>query len=165
MSERSTSSMSTTIRLAAREDLARLVPLVRAYHEFEGLERSDDEREVALLGLLENDNLGAVWLIFSSGALVGYIALCRGYTIEFGGPDAFLDEFFVLSEFRGRGIGREVLERVKEEAKSFGIRALHLEVARDNTRARTLYSELGFEAREKYVLMSFELCGSGAYST
>jgi ribosomal protein S18 acetylase RimI-like enzyme len=42
-------------------------------------------------------------------------------------------------------------------ARDQGIRALELEVARDNVPARRLYARLGFEARANYVLMSANL--------
>jgi ribosomal protein S18 acetylase RimI-like enzyme len=35
-----------------------------------------------------------------------------------------------------------------------GIVALHLEVARSNSRARRFYQDLGFMARDRYHLMS-----------
>jgi ribosomal protein S18 acetylase RimI-like enzyme len=50
-----------------------------------------------------------------------------------------------------------VLEQVKAEARVLGIAALHLEVARDNARARQLYEKWGFGAREQFTLMSCSL--------
>jgi len=93
------------------------------------------------------------------GTGVGYIALCFGYSIEFAGRDAFLDEFFVTEPHRGRGIGRRVLGLVIEEAGRLGVRCLHLEVARANHWAQRLYSSAGFESRDRFHLMSRTLQG------
>jgi ribosomal protein S18 acetylase RimI-like enzyme len=49
-----------------------------------------------------------------------------------------------------------MLERLKTEARQRGIVALHLEVARENVRARQLYRKWGFRARDRFTLMS---CG------
>ena len=49
------------------------------------------------------------------------------------------------------------LPHIKAEARKFDIKVLHLEVARANMKARQLYSQAGFSAREKYVLMSIPL--------
>ena len=38
-----------------------------------------------------------------------------------------------------------------------GLKALHLEVARDNERARKLYEKLHFVPRENYALMTRKL--------
>jgi GNAT superfamily N-acetyltransferase len=151
--------MNIELKSAAPADLQRILPLVRAYHAFERIESSEAQRESALGRLLADRNLGGVWQILESGSLAGYIALCRGFSIEFNGFDAFVDEFYLEPAFRGRGIGRGVLAAIKAEAKKAGINALHLEVARDNDRARRLYAAEGFEAREKYVLMSVTLDG------
>lgn len=149
--------MSVALQRAGPADLERIVPLVGAYHAFEHIDSRADQRESALGRLLAEPELGGIWLIFENRELAGYIALCRGFSIEFNGFDAFVDEFFLAPEFRGRGIGKAVLAAIKSEAREAGINALHLEVARDNRNARRLYSGAGFEAREKYVLMTVML--------
>jgi len=143
-----------------------LLPLVRGYHEFEHVHMSDADRAAAVAPLLgPGSTLGCIWLIRMAegsgdgpgGEAVGYVALCFGYSIEFRGRDAFVDEFFLVESARGQGLGSRVLERVKAEARALGIAALHLEVARDNARARRLYEQWGFGAREQYTLMSCSL--------
>lgn len=146
--------MHAEIRLASNDDLALLLGFVRAYHQFEGLRVTDAEREQSVRRLMSDHGLGAIWLILDDARPVGYVALCKGYSIEFGGYDAFIDELYVQPESRGRGLGKAGIDLVKTEAKRMGIRALHLEVARTNQAARRLYAEADFEAREKYVLMS-----------
>lgn len=146
------------LRPATPEDTGTLLPLMRAYHEFEGIEATDAERRATIEPLLaEQENLGRVWLIETSGVTAGYIALCYGYSIEFGGRDAFVDEFFIVEAERGRGLGRRALEQVKREAARAGVRALHLEVARGNTAAKRFYGKAGFQSRERFHLMSCRL--------
>jgi GNAT superfamily N-acetyltransferase len=141
---------------ASRLDV--LLPLVRGYHEFEHVSMSDADRAAAIAPLLEPGSpLGCIWLIRAGGEAVGYVALCFGYSIEFRGRDSFVDEFFLVESARGRGLGSRVLEQVKAEARALGIAALHLEVARDNARARQLYEKWGFGAREQFTLMSCSL--------
>ena len=147
-------SPQVRLDLATEETFAQLLQLVRAYHEFEGVELDDQTRERVLRPLLGESTLGRIWLVAAAGQIVGYVALCFGYSIEFAGRDAFVDEVFVEAAHRGRGIGRQVLARVTSEAAALGIRALHLEVARTNPRAQKLYAGLGFRARERFFLMS-----------
>ncbi|MCB0192404.1 MAG: GNAT family N-acetyltransferase [Anaerolineae bacterium] len=142
------------LKVAEPTDVHVLLPLVRHYHAFEQIEMSDADRFKAFSPLLGENSLGQIWLIFSSEQVVGYIALCYGYSIEFGGRDAFVDEFFIEAPARGQGLGRSVLDAIKSEAAKQGIVALHLEVARTNRRAKALYAHLGFEARDHFHLMS-----------
>lgn len=143
--------------LASTQHLGLILPMVKAYHAFEGLAATDQEREHAVQMLLSNRALGGIWLIYRDGEPAGYIALCIGFTLEFGGHDAFVDEFYVRPEYRKQGLGAAALEQIKAEARNRGIKALHLEVAKTNVQARQLYSRAQFQARDKYVLMSVEL--------
>lgn len=145
------------LKIANEADVDVLLPLVRQYHQFEQIDMSDANRIKSFTLLLGENSLGQIWLILSSEKIVGYIALCFGYSIEFGGRDAFVDEFFIEAAARGQGVGRKVLEAVKAEASKQGVVALHLEVARTNQRAKKLYANLGFEAREQFHLMCCSL--------
>jgi GNAT superfamily N-acetyltransferase len=148
------------IRIATLKDTDLLMPLVRAYHEFEGIDSSSQQRTDAIAPLLsENPEFGRVWLIETKDGVVGYIALCFGYSIEFRGRDAFVDEFYLLESARGRGMGSMALEAIKLEAAQLGVRALHLEVARTNRGAERFYTSAGFTSRERFHLMSCELDG------
>ena len=136
--------------------LAILLPMVRDYHAFEKIVLNDEQRANALSPLLNvNSEHGRIWLIKNNDAAIGYIALCFGYSIEFCGRDAFIDELFVISSERGKGVGRYVLEQIKHYAADLNIAALHLEVAHHNQAAKSLYSGLGFVPREKMHLMSY----------
>jgi ribosomal protein S18 acetylase RimI-like enzyme len=149
------SDATIELEVAGAAQLAALLPLVRGYHEFERVTMSDAERAAALAPLLEpGSSLGRVWLVRQGDEVVGYAALTFGYSIEFRGRDAFVDELFLVAQARGRGIGSAVLDRVKAHAAALGLVALHLEVARDNLQARRLYERWGFAAREQFHMMS-----------
>ncbi len=146
--------MKVELQPLSNKTLPLVLPLIADYHAFEALDSSAEQREAAVRQFLDNPGFGAIWLVYCDAELAGYIALCRGFSIEFNGFDAFVDEFFLAEAFRGRGIGTQVLSAIRREARALDINALHLEVARDNEPAKRLYRRAGFEAREKYVLMT-----------
>ena len=94
------------------------------------------------------------YLIGPGRAPIGYIVITFGWSIEFGGLEGLVDEFFIRPGVRGRGIGSEVLRQLPKALGAAGVKALHLEVAHDNTRALQLYKRLRFEPQENYMLMS-----------
>jgi ribosomal protein S18 acetylase RimI-like enzyme len=149
--------MTTEIRQATIRHIDDLLPLVSAYHDFEGVAQDAGIRRKVISTLLMAPELGPVWLIYESGSLAGYIAVCLGYSIEFGGRDAFVDEFFLLEHFRGKGIGSAVLDMVIKRLKADDVKALHLEVRQSNKRAQAMYAAAGFVRRDQYHLMSCEL--------
>lgn len=91
------------------------------------------------------------------GSPIGYIAVCYSYSIEFGGRDAFIDEFYIEAAERGKGIGGRVLKEIAALMRARGIVAVHLEVDGQNERARAAYARAGFSSRDKYHVMSLEL--------
>jgi GNAT superfamily N-acetyltransferase len=146
--------MNINLRIATESDLDLLRMYVRAYHEFEGIAHRDGDPAAALRPLLGRSPLGRLWLICLGPPPIGYAAICFGYTIEFSGRDAFVDELFIVPEQRGKGYGKAVLALLKSEAASLGVKALHLEVARTNEGAQRLYRSAGFVPRERFFLMS-----------
>jgi ribosomal protein S18 acetylase RimI-like enzyme len=91
-------------------------------------------------------------LIRVNDATAGYLVLTFGFSLEFGGRDALIDELYVRENFRGRGLGRASLVLAAEVCREEGIRALHLEVDRVNTRAQGVYRQAGFRDHDRYLL-------------
>ena len=142
------------LKKAEVNDIEVLKSLISQYHRFENIAMSDSTRVKAFSSLIGENQFGRIWLILSSEKVIGYIVLCFGYSIEFRGRDAFIDELYIQKPHRGKGFGRAVLAAIKNEANNLGIKTLHLEVARTNARAKKLYSDMGFRAREGFHLMS-----------
>lgn len=140
-----------------RADAGRIedaLALVTAFHAVEGVAQTRAARRRALEALLTPPEPGELWLIEIGGRAAGYIAIAYGYSIEFGGRDGFVDEFFVEEAHRGAGIGRVALREVAGDLSTRGFHALHLEVAETNERAIRLYEAEGFSYRRGYRLMS-----------
>ena len=68
---------------------------------------------------------------------------------------AYLYDLFVADRFRGRGIGRRVLELLEADARREGLPGIDLNVWGGNDVARRLYRSAGF--KERAVFMSKEL--------
>ncbi len=149
--------MDFRVRRAARVDLDPVVAFMAALHAeagptFDGRAFDAARARAALERLLDDEALGRAWVIEADGGPVGYAVLTLGYSLEFHGRDAFIDELFVATGARGWGIGTAVVERLAEEARALGARALHLEVERANTDAQRLYRRLGFRDHDRYLL-------------
>ena len=145
------------LELAGPQQLEELLPLVADYHAFEEVETSAEQRRHSVGKLLHDKNLGEIWLVRKVDIVIGYIAVCYSYSIEFGGRDAFVDEFYIAAAERGRGIGGRVVKEIAALLRARGIVAVHLEVDGGNERARAAYAQAGFSSREKYHVMSLAL--------
>jgi ribosomal protein S18 acetylase RimI-like enzyme len=142
---------------AGPEHLSRLLPMVEACHATVGISSSDSRRRAALEPLLRGTPLGALWLIGPKMAPVGYVAVGLGWSIELGGPDAFVDELFIRESVRGRGMGAQALDALAVELGKRNVVAVHLEVSLDDSRAVSFYARRGFARRDGYSLMTRRL--------
>jgi GNAT superfamily N-acetyltransferase len=140
-------------RRATSADLEVLLPPQRQYYLEDGYPWDEVEARSTLARLLDDRALGRVWLAEHEGELQGYVVLTFGYSLEYGGRDAFVDELFFFEAHRGRGLGREALGLVEAACREEGVRALHLEVERGKPGALALYRSEGFEDRERFLMV------------
>jgi ribosomal protein S18 acetylase RimI-like enzyme len=144
-------------RLAVESDVDQLLELMREYYAFDGHGFDPGKARAVLIGLLRDLNLGRAWIILEADRLdgdaaVGYVVLCFGYSLEWLGRDAFVDEFYLREAYRGRGWGRATMDFLEEAARGAGVSALHLEVVRENDSALKLYKKMGFHEHESTFL-------------
>ena len=145
-------NQNPTFRLATAADADCLLEMMREYYVFDGHAYDESKARKALLTLLGEPGFGRTWLICDAETPVGYLVLTFGYSLEFLGRDAFLDEFFLRPSHRKRGWGRLALELVEDEAQKHGVQAIHLEVVRSNENAHGFYRKAGFLDRGHYLL-------------
>lgn len=82
-------------------------------------------------------------LIFEyDGKCAGYALLNRSWSQEAGGMAVWIEEIFVLEEYRNHGLGRELFDSLEKFAPAARYR---LEIEPDNERAEKLYRRMGFE--------------------
>ncbi len=144
--------MVSPIRLARADDLALVASLMGEFYAESGYPLDATLARAALETLIEDASLGRLWLILSLEQPVGYIAVTFGFSLEFYGRDAFIDDLFIQPPFRGAGLGTRVLEAVERECRALGVRALHLEVGRANEAGQAVYRRQGFRDADRQLL-------------
>jgi diamine N-acetyltransferase len=131
-----------------------LTELRHEFCEFEPFPNPLDDatNHAVVRQLIENEQLGKIWLILADGEMAGYFALTYGYSLEYAGRDALIDELFIREQFRGRSIGKQTIEFVSDFCRAINIKALHLEVEHENKTAQALYHKTGFVDHDRYFL-------------
>ena len=140
------------MKQALKEDVPRLVALMKEFYAESATPFDPTAAARAFEALLFDDRLGKVWLIQAGGDDVGYAVVTFSYSMEFSGPNAFLDDVFIRSAFRGAGLGTAALAEVRAFCVERGVRALHLETGRDNVAAQALYRRAGFVTTDRQLL-------------
>lgn len=84
------------------------------------------------------------YMLVCDGKNVGYCVTMKTYSVEAGGITIWIDELFVLEEYRSKGLGRELFKYIEEHGDK-KLRRIRLEVEQENGRAISLYKKMGFD--------------------
>ena len=145
--------MTLSFKLADHSSLGTLLILIREYYSHDGREFSEERAQGALKGIFKNSTLGNIWLILWGEEVIGYLILTFGFSMEFGGRDASVDEFYIRDAYSRKELEGKVIEFAEATARKLGVKAIHLEVHHDNQNAQEVYRKLGFKDRS-YDLMT-----------
>ena len=142
------------IREATLQDEAVLLRMMRLLAEQEPGKIKFDEiaARATFRRFLSLPAFGRVWLLSETDLPVGYIVLTMGFSFEFHGHDAFIDELYIDSNFRRRGYGKQAVAFLEEKAREMGVNVIHLEVDRGNDPAFELYRRAGYEDHDRFLM-------------
>lgn len=141
-----------SVRPASLHDIEQLVALMSEFYAESGYPLNADRSAAAFRELLDDEHLGRVWLLEAGGAIAGYLVLTMGYSMEYGGLDAFIDDLFVRPAVRNRGLGTAAVEEARAYCRARGVRAIHLEAEVGNVVAQRIYRNAGLESTDRQLL-------------
>ncbi len=137
------------------EEIPLLLSLMQDFYAFDGYPFNPDLTRQNLNRFISDNSLGFTRFIYEEDQLAGYLIVCFGFSFEFGGRDAFLDELYLNPDFRGRGIGAQAVEYAAVECGKHEVKALHLEVELKNDRAFNLYKNMGFKEHTRRLMTKY----------
>jgi GNAT superfamily N-acetyltransferase len=141
------------MRRAGPNDIPLLVGLMTEFYAEAGYNLNNSRAAEAFAAILTDERLGYVWIIQAERRDVGHLVLTLRYAMEYGGIIACLDDLYVKSGWRNKGLSSGALAEVRSFCERVGIRALTVEVGHDNGPAQTVYRRAGFaEAANRQLL-------------
>jgi ribosomal protein S18 acetylase RimI-like enzyme len=84
---------------------------------------------------------------------VGYLLGVYVFSLEHLGLTAEIDEFFVMPQQRGHGIGLQLLKIAEAVFVQAGCTNVSLQLSRRNDSARAFYRRQGYTERSGYELL------------
>jgi GNAT superfamily N-acetyltransferase len=147
-------SMNINIRRAQKEDCPRLLELVKELAEYE---RAPNEVTVTLAHF-ENSGFGEkpVWWAFVAeveGLVIGFALYYIRYS-TWKGERMYLEDLLVTNEWRGKGIGKLLMDRLIQEAKDRGWNAMIWQVLEWNEPAINFYKKYNADFDPEWVNVS-----------
>jgi len=147
--------MSINIRTAVALDCPALLELI---HELALYEKAPEEVTVTLQEFLDagfGDQ--PVWKAFvaeTDGRIVGFALYYTRYS-TWKGCRLYLEDFIVTEDYRGKGIGKILFERVMQEARDKGYNGMSWQVLDWNAPALNFYNKYNAKLEAGWLNASF----------
>lgn len=136
--------MEPEFNTAMESDFAEILQMMKEFNAIDNCPFDKEISENNLREFIQNKYLGKLWTISNDNIVIGYIILTFGFSFEYKGRDAFIDEFFIKESYRNKGVGKKTMEFITMEAKDLGVNTIHLEVKNSNENANRLYFKSGY---------------------
>lgn len=137
------------MRLAGPEDVPAVGTLLGDFHDHLGKPRpSQDELEDSVRHVMEGGD-GEFLLGYVGDEPAGFAQLRWRWAVWTRALDGWLEDLFVQEAHRRSGLGRDLVEAVKDRARERGCVRLELDVDTDNDAALALYRSTGFSDESK----------------
>ena len=145
--------MEIEIAQAEHGDLDQLADLLAELFTLESDFRPDRDKQLRGLRLiLDNPALGRLFVLRDQGRVAGMANALTTISTSEGCRVAVLEDVIVRDEYRGKGLGRRLVEHVLAWAGAAGMARVTLLADRDNKAALDFYRKLGFEPSHMAVL-------------
>tara|TARA_R110000782_G_scaffold225613_2_gene312489 strand:- start:945 stop:1376 length:432 start_codon:yes stop_codon:yes gene_type:complete len=102
--------------------------------------------QLNLTTILSNDNPTDVAICMEGDVLIG-IAMMAKYKV-ISGHKGMIEDVVVSSNYRGKGIGRKLMEKLLEQAEKERLNDVLLFSGHHRTAAISLYKSLGFKLKD-----------------
>jgi len=139
--------MKYHIRSANDKDRESILNLIKAHAEFEGHVSKFTEKHIYFPSL---KNLPIhIFLVESHEHILGYMSVVKQFSTWDMDWYLYLDCLYLTEETRGLGIGKQLMQQLKDFATEHKIKAIQWQTPKDNLAAISFYKKLGAQSKEK----------------
>jgi GNAT superfamily N-acetyltransferase len=148
------SKMQVAIRTAGAEDLEAVLELLLVQLHEHHTPISRERLRAGIEAWLSNPSRGLILVAQHDSRIVGVSCVDFMWPLEHGGLGGWLEELYVVPEYRKQGVGTQLLEATLSQCARLGCSAIDLEVEAGHARVESLYERFGFElldSRRRWV--------------
>ena len=148
------------IRNATEADVPLILQFIKALAEYERLaDKVVATEDMIRRTLFGNPRYAEVIIAESDGEPAGFALFFHNYSTFLAAPGIYLEDLFVKPEARGKGIGKALLTRLAQIAKSRNCGRLEWAVLNWNKPSIEFYERLGAKPMNEWTV--YRLTGEG----
>ncbi len=140
------------IRFAKREDTAKILRFIRALAEYEKLSGEVVATEALLEEWIFDKGKAEVIFAVEDGKELGFALFFHNFSTFLGRAGIYLEDLFVLPEYRGRGYGTALLKKLAALAVERGCGRLEWSCLDWNSPSIGFYKALGAVPMEEWTV-------------
>lgn len=140
-----------SIRFAAREDIPTILGFIRALAAYEKMEDQVIADETLLETWIFEKRKAEVLLAFEGDTPVGFALFFHNFSTWLGRAGIYLEDLFVLPEYRGRGYGKLLMKRLARIAVQRGCGRLEWACLDWNEPSIAFYKSVGATALDEWT--------------
>jgi GNAT superfamily N-acetyltransferase len=143
---------AVTVARVGDDDLADLLPLLRAYCDFYRVAPCDEDLGALCRALIADPDREGLQLIArdENTRAVGFATVFWTWSTIQAGRLGVMNDLFVAERSRGAGVAEALIDACRKECANRGVRRLAWQTAPENRRAQALYERIG-ATRERWV--------------
>ena len=139
------------IERVGEEDLGELLPLMRGYCDFYGVDPSDGDLLAMSRALIADPEREGLQLLArdGSGRAIGFATVFWSWSTLSAARIGVMNDLFVDGERRGTGVADELIAACARACRERGgVASLGWQTAKDNVRAQAVYERVGAKRSE-----------------
>ena len=142
--------MNFQIIKAELKDAPSIAPLFDSYRVFYKKESNLNLAIDFISSRLKNNESTIFYAVDDSGSYIGFVQLYPTFSSVSAMRSWVLNDLYVNSSARGKGVAKLLMEAAKKLAVETGANGIALETAPDNEKAQALYKDLGYQLENEY---------------
>ena len=144
--------MTVSFRNAERSDAALLLKFIRALADYEHMLDLVVADEAILRDWLFEKRVAEAFFALEDGHEVGFALYFHNFSTFLGRAGIYLEDLFVLPEYRGKGYGKAILQRLAQMTKERGCGRLEWACLNWNQPSIDFYRSLGAVPMEEWTV-------------
>ncbi len=145
--------MPAEVTIVTEQDLADLLPLMRAYCDFYGSNPRDEALMAVSRALIADRQLEGVQFLAreDDGAATGFATLFWTWETNRAARIGVMNDIFVRPQSRGLGVAQALIAACRERCRSRGAARLSWQTAATNLRAQAVYDRVGAVREDQWL--------------